>query len=195
MNRETYMISLAKLLRRLPKEDFDRAMEYFEEYFDEAGPENEQQAIEDLGTPETAANQIVMDMAMEQAKEQKKSVKRSLNAVWVGVLAVFAAPIGLPLALAAVIVVLALVFVALVLALSVVLVAVAFSLTSVLALISSIWLTVISPVNGLATLGLAVFCIGLCILIVMGSIRLLKWFLGSVGRLFSRMANRRRVLS
>lgn len=195
MNRETYMISLAKLLRRLPKEDFDRAMEYFEEYFDEAGPENEQQAIEDLGTPETAANQIVMDMAMAQAKEPKKSVKRSLNAVWVGVLAVFAAPIGLPLALAAVIVVLALVFVALVLALSVVLVAVAFSLTSVFALISSIWLTVISPVNGLATLGLAVFCIGLCILIVMGSIRLLKWFLGSVGRLFSRIANRRRVLS
>ena len=195
MNRETYMSSLAKQLRRLPKEDFDRAMEYFEEYFDEAGPENEQQAIEDLGTPETAANQIVMDMAMAQAKEPKKSVERSLNAVWVGVLAVFAAPIGLPLALAAVIVVLALVFVVLVLALSVVLVAVVFTLTSVFAFIGSVWLTVVSPVNGLTTLGLAVFCVGLCILIVLGSIWLLKWFLGSVGRLFSRMANKRRALS
>ena len=45
MNKDAYMEALAVQLRKLPREDYVRAMEYFEEYFDEAGPENEQQAI------------------------------------------------------------------------------------------------------------------------------------------------------
>ena len=48
MTKTEYMKILTHNLRRLPKEDYDRAIEYFEEYFAEAGPENEQQAIADL---------------------------------------------------------------------------------------------------------------------------------------------------
>ena len=55
MTKTEYMKLLSKKLRRLPKEDYNRAVEYFEEYFAEAGPENEQQAIRDLGSPEEAA--------------------------------------------------------------------------------------------------------------------------------------------
>ena len=55
MTKTEYMKVLSKKLRRLPKEDYERAVEYFEEYFADAGPENEQKAIEDLGTPEEAA--------------------------------------------------------------------------------------------------------------------------------------------
>ena len=58
-------------LRRLPKEDYDRAIEYFEEYFEEAGPDHEQQAIEDLGSPEIAADQIIRDLAMRKRREAK----------------------------------------------------------------------------------------------------------------------------
>ncbi len=187
MNKDAYMEALAVQLRRLPREDYERAMEYFEEYFDEAGPENEQQAIEDLGSPEVAARQILMDMAVKSAENPQKSVKRGLNAVWVGILGVFAAPIGLPLALAAVIVVLALLFAALVVVFSIVLVAVVMAVTSVVGFIGSVCLLFVSPMNGLATLGLALFCIGLCILVAMGSIKLLRWFLGAVGHLFARM--------
>ena len=43
MTRKEYMEQLKKYLKRLPKEDYDNAIEYFSEYFDEAGPENEQQ--------------------------------------------------------------------------------------------------------------------------------------------------------
>ena len=101
MNRDEYMKQMRHHLRRLPKEDYDRAIEYFEEYFEEAGPDHEQQAIEDLGSPEIAADQIIRDLAMENAAKPNVSVKRGMSAVWVGILAVFAAPIGLPLALAA----------------------------------------------------------------------------------------------
>ena len=49
MTKTEYMKILARSLRRLPKEDYDRAIEYFEEYFAEAGPENEQQAVSEPG--------------------------------------------------------------------------------------------------------------------------------------------------
>ena len=45
------MNALEKRLRILPKENFNEAMDYFTEYFEDAGPEREQQAIQDLGSP------------------------------------------------------------------------------------------------------------------------------------------------
>ena len=45
MTRKEYMEQLRKYLKRLPKEDYENAIEYFSEYFDEAGPENEQHVM------------------------------------------------------------------------------------------------------------------------------------------------------
>ena len=58
MNKQEYMNQLKERLRRLPKEDFARAVEYYEEYFAEAGEENEAKAIEDLGSPQEAADYL-----------------------------------------------------------------------------------------------------------------------------------------
>lgn len=103
MNKQEYMEQLKKRLKRLPPEDFERAVEYFEEYFAEAGVENEEKAIEDLGTPQEAADQIIRDMALDYAKEPVKNVKKGLNGLWVGLLAVCAAPVAVPLLAAGVI--------------------------------------------------------------------------------------------
>ncbi len=97
MTKKEYMEQLKVKLKRLPKEDFERAVEYYEEYFAEAGEENEQKAIEDLGSPQEAAEQIICDMALAYSKEPVQNVKKGMNAIWVGILAVFAAPIALPL--------------------------------------------------------------------------------------------------
>ena len=67
MTKKEYMKKLAYQLRRLPKEDFDKAMDYFEEYFEDAGIENEQKAIEDLGAPEEAASALILDLAQENS--------------------------------------------------------------------------------------------------------------------------------
>jgi len=56
MNKQEYMNQLKDRLKHLPKEDFERAIEYYEEYFADAGPENEQKAIEDLGSPQEAVD-------------------------------------------------------------------------------------------------------------------------------------------
>ena len=65
MTRNEYMEQLKKYLKRLPKEDYDNAIEYFSEYFDEAGPENEQQVMEELGQPREAARELLLNLLQE----------------------------------------------------------------------------------------------------------------------------------
>jgi len=99
VNRTEYMNALEKRLRILPKENFNEAMDYFTEYFEDAGPEREQQAIQDLGSPDTAAEQIITNMAIHKASVPQKGLRRNMNALWIGILAVCAVPIALPFAL------------------------------------------------------------------------------------------------
>ncbi len=67
--------------------------------FEDAGIENEQKAIEDLGAPEEAASALILDLAQENAVKPPKTMKRRFSALWIAILALFAAPIALPLAL------------------------------------------------------------------------------------------------
>ena len=50
MTSGEYLKQLEKYLRKLPQSDYEDAMEYFTEYFADAGPENEQAVIKELGT-------------------------------------------------------------------------------------------------------------------------------------------------
>lgn len=101
MNREQYMKMLRRKLKHLPKNEFEKAIEYFEEYFAEAGIEHEQQAIEDLGTPDEAAANIIQNMAVKNTLEPIRDMKKGVKAVWIGILAVFAVPVALPVLLMA----------------------------------------------------------------------------------------------
>lgn len=58
MNRFEYMTKLASVLQDISEEDRRDAMEYYNAYFDEAGSENEQKVIEELGDPVKLAEQI-----------------------------------------------------------------------------------------------------------------------------------------
>ena len=71
MTRKEYMEQLKKYLKRLPKEDYDNAIEYFSEYFDEAGPENEQQVMEELGQPKEAARELLLNLLQESVSDSK----------------------------------------------------------------------------------------------------------------------------
>lgn len=73
MTRNEYMEQLKKYLKRLPKEDYDNAIEYFSEYFDEAGPENEQQVMEELGGPKEAAREQLLNLLQESVGDGKES--------------------------------------------------------------------------------------------------------------------------
>ena len=55
MNRKKFIDELAFLLQDIEDLERDEALQYYEDYFDEAGEENEQQVISDLGSPERIA--------------------------------------------------------------------------------------------------------------------------------------------
>lgn len=96
------MYRLAAELSKMPRGEMQAAMEYYDEYFDEAGPEREQEAIRELGSPEKIAAQIKADYAMRQLGEpgMVRSPRKGLRAfLWV-ILGVFAAPVALPVAIA-----------------------------------------------------------------------------------------------
>ena len=59
MTSGEYLKQLEKYLRKLPQSDYEDAMEYFTEYFADAGPENEQAVIKELGTPKQAAAELM----------------------------------------------------------------------------------------------------------------------------------------
>ena len=66
MNRHEFLNKLAMELGRLPREEVEDILAYYNEYFDDAGPENEARALEELGSPVKIATQIKADYAVKQ---------------------------------------------------------------------------------------------------------------------------------
>lgn len=94
-----YLDELRHRLRKLPMEEQEEALQFYEEYFEEAGEENFEQAKNTLGSPATVASQILADYATKTLKDPRKSTKKGISAVWFFMLALFAAPMALPVVL------------------------------------------------------------------------------------------------
>ena len=107
MSREEYLNQLHKHLRKLPRQDYEDAMEYFTEYFQETDEEEAAELMKELGTPKEAARELManlLDKKIEDHQsyeadgqtraEQKGSGK---HVVWIALLVLFAAPVGVPL--------------------------------------------------------------------------------------------------
>ncbi|HFI0040483.1 TPA: DUF1700 domain-containing protein [Streptococcus suis] len=94
MNRIEYLQKLEKHLKHLPKEDFQDTLDYFNEFFDEK--ENDEEAIRELGSPKEAASEILATLYEKERTEDKPNTR---NMVWLTILAILAAPIGIPLAI------------------------------------------------------------------------------------------------
>lgn len=58
MNKVEYLKELDRLLKTIPESERVEALTYYEEYFDDAGVENEQTVIEELGYPAKIAENI-----------------------------------------------------------------------------------------------------------------------------------------
>ena len=70
MNRVEFMETLSRLLQDIPEEDRIDALKYYNDYFDDAGSENEQNVIEELESPEKVAMKIKADREdIEDGKE------------------------------------------------------------------------------------------------------------------------------
>jgi len=101
MNRAEFMAQLEQHLTGVSKEEINDAIAYFNEYFDEAGPENEAKVIEELISPYRVAAQIKAESAIRGLgnEESPPPMKKGISAIWFVLLGILALPIALPLAL------------------------------------------------------------------------------------------------
>ena len=72
MNRQEFMRKLEYLLKDIPENEKADALAYYNDYFDEAGVENEEQVIQELGSPEAVAQTILADVQEESAQYERK---------------------------------------------------------------------------------------------------------------------------
>ena len=63
MTREEFMKELEYLLQDIQDEEKEDAIQYYRDYFDEAGPENEESVVREFGSPERVAAIIRSDLA------------------------------------------------------------------------------------------------------------------------------------
>ncbi|ESV54282.1 hypothetical protein SAG0136_03215 [Streptococcus agalactiae LMG 14747] len=168
MTRTEYLKQLDNYLHRLPEEDYQEAMEYFTEYFDEAGPENEDRVIEELGTPKEAAQDILNALWDKKEGEADHSKKSRAKILWIAILALFAAPLALP----AIILVAGLIFAFIAMIFAFVVAALSLLLAGIAVLGVLIWESFTLVPNSLAAMALG---IGTGLLVL--GIGLLLWLL------------------
>jgi uncharacterized membrane protein len=115
------MKKLERCLHKMPYEEREDAINYYSEYFAEAGPAREQEIILRLGPPQRVATEIRADAALrelnfktklsEKSKEIKKAEKsagdanpklrESISASWLGTVGMLGMPIARPFAVLA----------------------------------------------------------------------------------------------
>lgn len=66
MNRKEFMFRLESLLQNISPAEREEALQYYNDYFDDAGAENEQTVIETLGDPEKISETIRRDLLREE---------------------------------------------------------------------------------------------------------------------------------
>lgn len=100
MKREDFMRELEYLLRDIPESDRVDAVAYYNDYFDEAGVENEERVIQELGSPEKVAKTIKEDLGKMGYEEprgheeprgyEEPSEKKKAPWLWIIIIAVLA---------------------------------------------------------------------------------------------------------
>lgn len=193
MNRDEFLRELSRELRRLPRDEYEKAMDYYVEFFNDAGPENEKTVIADLGTPREVAVQIIMDAAVERMHEPPKSARRGIGTIWMVILGVCAAPIALPFAFAILAFVGALLLSAGMVVLGLLMAEAGLFAAGVVGAVCGIVLLFSKPASALVGLGFGLVFIGLSILGAFVVCKVFKWLMKGIRALFQRIFRRKKV--
>ncbi|MBQ3784300.1 MAG: DUF1700 domain-containing protein [Lachnospiraceae bacterium] len=191
MNKQTFLRSLSSKLRRIPKEDYEDAMQYYDSFIDDAGLGPEDDVIPVVGTPEEVARRIIENSLDKQAQKitSEGGVKNMTKGLWLVVAGIVSAPITLPivfLCLGLFIAVIAVVF-----SLAIAVFATIFSVIIMgIAIIPAIFWT--SGAQIFVMLGYSMIGIGLGTLICMGFYDVCKCFVMFIIRVIRTKVIRRR---
>ena len=211
MNREEYMKRLADALTGVPQSEKEEALQYYSDYFDDAGVENEQDVMESLGTPENLAQTIKKEQMGQQdfsegdtyaetsymgetkadeTQDTKKKLSGGVIALIV-ILAIFASPIILSIAaavLSAIVGIIAGIFSVIV---AIVAVIAALICTAVALIVAAVAIGAISPFGAVVLAGVGIILVAISIFLVMAVVWLfgvaLPWMVKGIIKLFKKL--------
>jgi uncharacterized membrane protein len=176
MNKNEFLSQLEKFLSDLPEEERREAMEYYVEYFDEAGPEKETDVLKEFGSPKEVADRIHDEFAEKglivydpSVKEEDKEKDNGWKTACIILLCVVVAPVAIPVIVAVISAVLGAI-IAVISAILGVFLAVcgatlAFAVAAVALFIVGIVKLFGTPLVGGLLLGLSLACAGLTLLL------------------------------
>lgn len=142
MNKTEFLDKLDKSLKRIPDKDKKDAVAYYSEYIDDA--ENQFEVIERLGSPSKVGAQVMASFYADD-EDIDTTFKKGISSAKAIVLSVLAAPLGIPLAIAALLLVFAFFLVIVALLFSIYAIGVSLAVSGVVALVAGI-MTIISSV-------------------------------------------------
>lgn len=107
MNKVEFLSALRRKLAGLPPEERQNAMQYYEDYFADAGPEHEAEAIAGLGSPEAVAQAILNDYrdlashgdgssGKGNPPRQSRPIRRGISPWLLLAIVLLAIPLGVP---------------------------------------------------------------------------------------------------
>lgn len=194
MTKNEFIAALRAKLSMLSEDEREDAVQFYEEYFDEAGPENEQAVIQELGSPDAVAEKIlsgegkVVQRGWQNGGStqhpHKKSQKSGNILLWV-LLAIITSPIWgtvLMMLISAMFAVVAVIA-------SVVLMTLALFVASLVSLGVAVWLIPQQPLNGLMVLSVGLIGLGGILVVTPLLMLLVKKGLPALSRGWKKMWN------
>lgn len=101
MTRNEYLQKLQSYLRNLPPEEVEDVLVYYRELFDEKNLKGTDSVPQHLESPRQVALDVLAEVNLRQGEKQELEPAKSKKNSWLIILlALFAAPIGLPFAMA-----------------------------------------------------------------------------------------------
>jgi len=182
MNREIFLWELQKQLRRLPVDEIENTIGFYEEYFNDAGPEREAEVIAELGSPAAVAAKVIGEYAVGNSP----SVKSAGSKLWVVILAVCASPVALPVAIAVLAVVFAMIVSLFAVCFSLGVSALAVAVSGVVMFFAGFWALVIHPATGLFYIGSGLLAVSLGSMLGIGMVQLCRAGVAGIQKLLGR---------
>lgn len=78
MNREDFLMRLSSLLQDVSEAEREEALQYYEDYFDDAGKDKEEEIIDSLGSPAEVAKNIKKELFGIETEEEISTEDRKL---------------------------------------------------------------------------------------------------------------------
>lgn len=192
MNRSEFFKKLEQGLSRVSKEEREAALGYYNEYFDDAGADNEQKVIAELGSPAQIAARIKADAAVKKLEEgARPSMKKGISAIWLVILAILAAPIALPLAIGAAALAIGIMAALIGVVIAMIIGVAAFFIGGIVVIAAGIAVVATSIPTAIFSIGVGLVVLGISILIGILVVLAARGIFGSIAKGMNKQLNKK----